>query len=72
MNDRNQAFSGKYKIKGNKLCVKLFGYNQTLGKMCKQLGTYTLIPGGFVQKWYYLDNHGHYKLYLTVTYTLLL
>lgn len=72
MNDGKQSITGKFNIKGNRLYVKFFGYNQTLGKMCKQRGSYTLTPTGFFQRWYYLNNHGKYVLYLNVNYSMLL
>lgn len=65
-NVRSQALTGKFNIKGNKMYIKLFGYNEILGKICKQCCTFTLTSTGFVEQWYYLDNHRHYKLYLTV------
>lgn len=71
MNNNNQALSGKYNIKGKKLYLKLFGYSQPLGKICKQYGVYKLTSTGFEQKIYYLDNHKHYKLFLTVKYTMI-
>jgi hypothetical protein len=68
--NQNQASSGKYKIRGNKLYANIFGYSHTLGKICKQLQIYILTSTGFISKRYYLDNHGQYKLFRTVNYTL--
>jgi hypothetical protein len=71
MHNNGQAVSGKYKIKGNKLYIKFFGYSNTLGKICKQLSIYTLTSVGFIQKRYYLNNHGKYIVYINVIYTMI-